>query len=370
MTDAADQPVERPRLESGTVLRDTYTVECHLGSGRFADAYLVRHRFMGMQVLKLLVDGLEDTDRVEGLHEAFLLSRISHPGVIRVFDANRIEESLGHHPYITMEYASGGTLQELLAGSSSGLRLEVSLDFAEQIARGLGHAHALGDGIVHRDVKPGNILLEEITGGECVLRLGDFGLAATVDKVLQSVGSGGTILYMSPESLRGFETPASDVYSAGLVLYEMLTGTLPFPKRALDGATRMSEIRERLGELHREELPAPSYFDSNITEDVDSVVMRSLHVDLDDRFPDGIGFAQAIAACRHVQRAPDGAELRTRHAEALREAFAAASRPGGIPAAADRLDQLLDEHPELVRVYLPHLRQMRLQMHSGSGTKS
>ncbi len=370
MIDSSDHSVERPRLEPGTVLRDTYTVVEHLGSGRFADAYLVRHRFMGMQVLKLLVDGLDDSDRAEGLHEAFLLSRISHPGVIRVFDANRIEESLGHHPYITMEYASKGTLEELLAESPSGLILEVALDFADQIARGLGHAHAIGDGLVHRDVKPGNILLDHDSAGGWILRVGDFGLAVTIDKVLQSVASGGTILYMAPESLRGFETPASDVFSAGLVLYEMLTGTMPFPKRALVGAASMSEVRQRLDGLHRGEIPPPSYFDPRITEDVDSVVMRALHVDLAERFADGGAFAQAIGACRHVQRAPNLSEVRSRHREALRGVFLLAAQPGGLSEAAERLDHLLDEHPELVRIYLPHLRQMRLQMHAGQEPSS
>ena len=85
----------RTRLATGTVVRDTYTIVEFLGSGRFADVYLVRHRYMGMQVMKLLVDGMSDADRTEGLSEAFLLSKISHPGIVRVFDANHIDTALG-----------------------------------------------------------------------------------------------------------------------------------------------------------------------------------------------------------------------------------------------------------------------------------
>ena len=353
----------RPRLAPGTVVRDTYTVVELLGSGRFADAYLVRHRFMGMQVMKLLVDGLDDADRMEGLDEAFVLSRISHTGVIRVFDANHIDEDLGHHPYITMEYASGGTLGELLEESDGGLVLDAALDLGWQMARALGHAHQLEGGLVHRDVKPGNILLETSSKDELEIRIGDFGLAARVDHLLKVVGAGGTILYMSPESLRGYETPASDVFSAGLVFYEMLAGTLPYPKHALSDVHGAPNIQRRLAELQASQLPPPSYFDRAIPPDVDSVVSRALHLDANFRFQDGTEMAHAIAACRHVQRDPRSKECLRQHGATLGEVFIAASAPETLSEAVVRLDHLLDEHSELVRPYLPHLRQLRVQAH-------
>ena len=222
MATAPDAPSERSDLQPGTELRQTYTVVELLGRGRFADAYLVRHRFMGMQVMKLLVDGERDEDRAEGLGEAFLLSKITHPGIVRVFDANRLEDEHGGHPYITMEHVSGGNLAELLAEHRAGLALDQALEFGRQIASSLGHAHDLPGGLVHRDVKPANILFEQVGGGDLAMRVADFGLATRVNRFTKVAASGGTLLYMSPESIAGYETPASDVFSAGLVLYDLM----------------------------------------------------------------------------------------------------------------------------------------------------
>lgn len=363
MSSEQSSSASRPRLATGTIVRDTYTVVELLGSGRFADAYLVRHRFMGMQVMKLLVDGLEDSDRMEGLHEAFLLSRIAHPGIIRVFDANRIEGDLGGHPYITMEYASGGTLSEMLEECDGGLNLDAALDLGWQIANAIGHAHRIDGGVVHRDVKPDNILLEKSAANGLQVRLGDFGLAARVDHLLKVVGAGGTILYMSPESLRGFETPASDVFSAGLVLYEMLAGTLPYPRHALSDVRGAVDMQRRLAEIQASDLPSPSYFDRSIPPDVDSVVARSLHADIEFRFRDGVEFSHAIDACRHVRRDPTVVALLDLHRNEIKTVFSLAAEPETIAKAVVRLDSLLDENSELVRPYLPHLRQLRVQAH-------
>ena len=345
-------------------MRDTYTVVELLGSGRFADAYLVRHRYMGMQVMKLLVDGLSDADRAEGLEEAFLLSKISHPGIVRVFDANRIDTALGEHPYITMEYISGGTLEEYLQEAPNGLTLEVALEFGRQIATALGHAHDLESGVLHRDVKPGNILLEPLDGDDFAIRISDFGLACRVERFTQVAEAGGTLLYMSPESIRGYEIAASDVFSAGLVLYEMLTGTLPYPRRVISGSKGTFDLKLSLQQLHNEDLPLPSYFNKAIPADVDSVVMRALHVNDVFRFKTGTSMAHAITACQQVQRSsvvarkkpdPDAAEIEM--------IFKSVSNPESIGEGIDHLESLLDRRSDLARGYLPHLKQLRSQWH-------
>ena len=183
MTNGTPNLEERSQLAPGTELRNTYTVARLLGRGRFADAYLVRHRYMGMQVMKLLVDGESDADRAEGLSEAFLLSKITHPGIVRVFDANRLEPASGSYPYITMEHVSGGTMAELLADHPEGLALDGALEFGRQIAAALGHAHDLPGGLIHRDVKPANILLEPLNPGDYAIRIADFGLAMSPAEV-------------------------------------------------------------------------------------------------------------------------------------------------------------------------------------------
>ena len=359
---AAGQP--RCKLEPGTSIRDTYSVVRFLGAGRFADVYLVRHRFMGMQAMKLLVDDVAEDDRVDGLREAFLLSRLSHPGLVRVFDANRLEPALGGHPYITMEHVTLGSLQGMLEGAEEGLRLDVALDFAEQLASGLAHAHVLEDGLVHRDLKPANILLDRNKDGRWMLRIADFGLAARVDQLLKVVQAGGTLLYMSPESLRGFETPASDVFSAGLVMYEMLTGTLPYQRQLLRDAEGRAEIERRLSAAQQEGFPPPSDFDGRITPDIDSVVARALELNLDDRFQNGGELAAAVTACQHARAEPIGELVRREFAGPLKQIFQSARHASQLAEAAAGLRSLITSHPMVGRAFGPHLQQMREQIAS------
>ncbi len=363
MTSDASIPEDRSHLAQGTNLRDTYTVAKLLGRGRFADAYLVRHRYMGMQVMKLLVDGESDADRAEGLGEAFLLSKITHPGIVRVFDANRLEPAHGGHPYITMEHVSGGTLAELLADHPDGLVLVAALEFGRQIAAALGHAHDLPGGLIHRDVKPANILLESLKPSGFAIRVADFGLAIRVNRFTKVAASGGTLVYMSPESISGYETAASDVFSAGLVLYEMLTGTLPYPKRALADAKGTGEIKRILQALHQSDLAPPSSFDADIPPDVDAVTLRALHPDDVFRFPTGTALAHSIAACQHAVRARDSAKLGASEEAELREIFHLCNRADTAEEAIRRLDVLTARSPNIGRAYTPQLHQMRIQWH-------
>jgi len=361
VTDDRSQYAGRSRLVAGTLLRDTYTVVEHLGSGRFADAYLVRHRYMGMQVMKLLVDGLTDVDRTESLSEAFLLSKISHPGIVRVFDANRIEQEQGGHPYITMEYVSGGTLEHLLWEAPNGLELPVALELGRQISAALGHAHDLEQLVIHRDIKPANLLLEHIGNDDLAIRIGDFGLACRVDRFTQVAEAGGTLVYMSPESIHGYETTASDVFSTGLVLYEMLTGTLPYPRRTLSGASSVHELKQALRSLHEGELQPPSHFDLQIPADVDSVVMRALHVNDRFRFNSATSLAHTIEACQHRQLAEarggwgSGVEME------LRMIFQNVCKPETFERGIDELESLMNRSPDVAYAYRPHFKQLRTE---------
>lgn len=357
------KPAERSNLPSGTELRQTYSLVELLGRGRFADAYLVRHRFMGMQVMKLLVDGESDEDRAEGLGEAFLLSKISHPGIVRVFDANRLEAEHGGHPYITMEHVAGGNLEELLAEHEEGLILDKALEFGRQIAAALGHAHDLPGGLVHRDVKPANILFERLDGGDLAVRIADFGLATRVNRFTKIAASGGTLLYMSPESIVGYETSASDVFSVGLVLYELLTGRLPYPRRAFAGAKNVGDHKRILQELHKSDLAPPSSFDPEITPDVDAVTLRALHPDEAFRFATGTALAHALNACQHALRTRESSTFSDAEHKELRELFRQAHRPDTAEQAIRRLDLLTARSLEVGRAYTPQLHQLRIQWH-------
>jgi serine/threonine protein kinase len=286
----------RIKLKPGTRIRDTYTVVRYVGSGRFADVYLVRHKYLGMQAMKLLVDAFDEEAGHEAFREAFVLSRITHPGIVRVFDANRTGLTDSDYPFITMEYVESGTLADMIDANTFGLRPVVALDLGLQMARALALAHAQPDPIVHRDIKPSNILVESSDRG-LVARVADFGLAKAVDRFTDCVAAAGTLLYTAPESLKGFETPASDVFSLGLVLHELLTGVLPFRKSSLRECANDAEVRRTLAELHARPITPPSLNDPSLGPDIDFLMASMLANTLDERLQNAGVAATVIEAC-------------------------------------------------------------------------
>lgn len=311
----ATRPVQ---MKQGTRIRDTYTIDHYLGSGRFADVYLVRHRYLGMQAMKVLVDAYDEEAGYEAFHEAFLLSRITHPGIVRVFDANRVGLENCDNPYITMEYAEGGTLQEMIDASAFGLQPNAALDIGLQLANAVAHAHALRESIVHRDLKPSNILVHA-QGRQITARVADFGLAKAVDRFTDCVAAAGTLLYTAPESLRGFETPASDVFSMGLILHELLTGVLPFRKTTLRECSNEAEIRSRLTELHTQMTIQPSDIDPSLGPDIDYLMRSMLASSLEQRLQNAGDALQVIQAC-----------VKSRHSSSEEWDDGAGRKPSGI----------------------------------------
>src|SRR5438876_9704409 len=148
-------------LEEGQTARDTYEVERFLGEGAFAEVYRVKHRFLGRQALKVLkAPGLNLADIERVLAEAVVLSKLGHPNIIRVFNADVTEIAGESYGYFTMEYVAGGSLQQFWR--SFGARfvpVETVIDLARQICRGLAVAHREKPPIVHRDIKPQNVLV-------------------------------------------------------------------------------------------------------------------------------------------------------------------------------------------------------------------
>ena len=354
----------RPILRQGTCLRDTYTVDALLGSGAFADTYLVRHRFMGMQAMKVLIAGTADESLELGLGEAFLLSRISHEGIVRVFDANQIELDGKCFPYLTMEYVPHGTLADVLRKCEGGIQTPAAVDVALQVARALGHAHQQEPSIVHRDVKPANILVRMVDDGHISVQLADFGLACRVNRFTEVAEATGTVMYMSPESLRGYEVPASDVYAAGLVFYQLLTGTMPYPACTLREAGSVKGLQSALQGAQSQPVRPPSYFDGDIPSDVDAVALRALEHDERRRFNSGAEFVEALLACQEARDVPPIAQGDLQAATALASARAAMSLAGQsstMPQAVAKLTGALQRWPQLEVAFGPHLKWMRLQ---------
>ncbi|HKV90943.1 MAG TPA: serine/threonine-protein kinase [Candidatus Angelobacter sp.] len=207
-------------ISGGEIVRDTYTIVRHLGSGAFGDVYLARHRYMGLQALKVFVRQ-EGSDALE---EAYLLARLGHPNIVRMFEANEFELNGQKLGYFSMEYVAGGTLLALLDAE---LSLDDRISLGKDLLVGLSFAHEQSPPIIHRDVCPTNILVEKSGGGH-IAKISDFGLAKHVDKDSLLASSAGKYLYMAPESFLGIHSTATDVYSAGLVIFQLLTGSHPF----------------------------------------------------------------------------------------------------------------------------------------------
>ena len=209
--------------QAGTVLGDRYRIDRPIGRGGMSTVYLAFDMTLERPVAVKLMhrEVARDSDQIERFRrEARAIAKLSSPYVVGVIDADEQDST----PYIVLEYVEGSTLKEQIR-SRGPLPVEESVAYAIEIARGLQAAHEAH--IVHRDVKPQNVLLDEDGGA----RVTDFGIARSlIDEGLTADGRVlGTTDYVSPEQALGHAvTPQSDLYSLGVVLFEMLTGDVPF----------------------------------------------------------------------------------------------------------------------------------------------
>ena len=205
-------------MREPAVLGDRYQLESLIGRGGMADVYRAHDRVLSRHVaVKLMRDTAgSEQDRARFAGEARTLARLNHPGLVTILDAATTDEQ----PYLVMELVNGPSLADCCAGVA--LEPDRVAAIGAQLADALAYAHATG--IVHRDIKPGNVLLAE----DDRALLTDFGIARLMSDSARHTATGmtiGTAAYLSPEQVRGEEvTPAADVYALGLVLLEALTG--------------------------------------------------------------------------------------------------------------------------------------------------
>jgi len=252
-----------------------YRIEEKLGAGGMGVVYRAHDTRLDRTVaLKFLPRHVvADEDAAERfVVEARAAAALDHPNVCTVHEISRDEDD---RPFIAMAYCDGETLKQRLARGA--LPLEEAADYAAQIAAGLAAAHA--HGIIHRDIKPGNVIVTS----DGVLKILDFGLAKLADVALTGTGvTLGTAAYMSPEQTRGDELDArTDLWSLGVVLYEMLTGDRPFR-----GDRQVAVINA----IRYEEPEPPSTLRDEVPAEVEALVLGLLSKDPDDRY----GSAQAI----------------------------------------------------------------------------
>ena len=217
-----------------------YEILSRLGVGGMAEVVLARDRALGRLVaLKLLAPALAgDPMFVERFRrEATAIAALNHPGVVVIYDHGVADGQ----PYIAMEYVAGRTLKQIIADNAP-LAPGDAIAYACQVLDGLAAAHAVG--IVHRDIKPQNLIVRD----DGTLKVADFGVARSADEtVLTQLGSViGTADYISPEQARGeIATPPSDLYSLGVVLFEMLTGHAAVHRRASRGGREPARLHTR-----------------------------------------------------------------------------------------------------------------------------
>jgi serine/threonine protein kinase/sugar lactone lactonase YvrE len=276
---------------------DDYHLVRRLGAGSFGEVYLGEQVYDHSQVaVKLLLLKQEDLQGgLEGfIKEASTAFRLKHPHIVQMISFGITSD---HAPYLVTKYAPNGTLRERhLKGTP--LSLETVLSYLLPLASALQYAH--DKRVVHRDVKPENVLLGPI--GE--VWLCDFGIAATapVERSFITLGPGGTLPYMAPEQLSGNKPqPASDQYALGIMIYEWLCGVRPFQGNQL----------EVIG--HHISSPPPPLREKrpDLSSQIEEIILRTLAKDPRDRFARVQDFATALAQTNQVASQPDRATLPT-----------------------------------------------------------
>jgi eukaryotic-like serine/threonine-protein kinase len=252
-----------------TLFDGRYRIQRKLGAGGMADVYLAEDQELGRRVaIKILNSrhGNDDQFIERFRREAKNAAALNHPNIVSIYDRGEAEDTY----YIAMEFLDGRTLKELIIGRGAA-PTNVAIEYARQILSALRFAHR--HGIVHRDIKPHNVLVD----GEGRVKVTDFGIARAGTSQMTETGSiVGTAQYLSPEQARGGEVdPRSDLYSLGVVLYELLTGKTPF-----DGETPVEIAMKHLSTTPK----PPSKLRPDVPRDLDMVVMRALAKNPDERY--------------------------------------------------------------------------------------
>jgi eukaryotic-like serine/threonine-protein kinase len=274
-------------VSTPTEVAGRYTIQRRLGAGGMSTVFLAMDDVLEREVaIKLLAEHLaEDPDFVARFRrEALAAARLQHPNIVQVFDSGKDDASERH--YIVMEYVDGPSCADLLRERKQ-LEVDETVQIVRDACHGLDYAHRAG--VVHRDVKPGNLLVGEAG----FTKLADFGIAKAAEQTrITQVGSVlGTAAYLSPEQARGEEAgPPSDIYSLGVCAYQFLTGRLPH---------EYSSLTELALKQQQEGVESIASLRPEVPRELDQAIRLALEREPGMRYSSAIEMAQALEAGLH-----------------------------------------------------------------------
>lgn len=288
---------KRGSLSRGQVVDGTYEVLFFIGEGAFGEVYRVQHKYMGVQVFKLFKEDFEKDANIEEIaREARVLSKVTHPNVVRVFEANSIQLDSHTRHFLTMGFVSGETLTQLLSRRISLSRAE-AVSIMIDVLEGLDYVHSMSPPIIHRDINTDNILLS-YDGKTPVGLLSDFGLAQPLDVNGHLPGAAGRYPYMAPECFWGTYILASDVFSAGVTLYRAITGIHPWQYEIEWADTDAEDVVTEIARARKVD-PRPASFHLESEDEVlDEILAKAISRDVEFRYKSAGEFLRALKAWR------------------------------------------------------------------------
>ena len=258
-----------------------YKILAPLGSGGFGSVYLAQDTWIDKKVA-IKVPHRQGLDFGELLREPRLLASVSHPNIVAITTAEKQENVF----FIVMEYVQGETLETLI-GARGALDLNRALDFTCQICNAVDHAHK--QGVIHRDLRPANVLVTD----NDMLKVADFGTSRFLEIAAHGTTVIGSPPYMAPEQFHGKAVFASDLYSLGVTMYQMLTGVLPYDTPAPADMERLIS-----GEL----VSPPRLKNPSIPKPISDIVMRAMAPEIAARYQRATDLLEDVLAARRASQ--------------------------------------------------------------------
>lgn len=283
-------------LSKGDVINNTYEVQFFIGQGGFGEVYRVKHKYLGLQVLKVFKEEYsQKTDISTLVQEARILSNLTHNNIVRVFEANEFTKNSKVYYFITMAFVSGETLTQRLSRFSK-LPFVEALNIQTDLLSGLSFLHQHNPLIIHRDINTDNLLLS-YDDNKIVGKIADFGLAQLVNPVSVITNAAGRYQYFAPECFWNSYFPSSDVFSAGLIFYKMVTGIQPwyydFESVNMEDSEQISNV---VISARKEQPRKPSYYNSDCSGHFDNIILKAISLNLENRFLNATEFFDALTS--------------------------------------------------------------------------